>query len=173
MRCVSLVVSARVPPAGESFPLISTSGGFPGEKNKSLILAEVRSIAASKSGVEIGAGAEAAAAAPATAAPAGFAATVFATAALAATTLPATADVGLKTGFAAGAGVGVAVEAADATPTFGNGFPGVDIRQNLSAPLEWIGAESRVMQHRARAYVSLVQQPMGTVPPVNSPESDS
>jgi hypothetical protein len=43
--------------------LISTSGGFPGEKNKSLIFGEALSIAVSRAGVEIGAGAGATAAA--------------------------------------------------------------------------------------------------------------
>jgi hypothetical protein len=43
--------------------LISTNGGFPGDKNKSLIFEEVCSIAASKAGVESGAGERAAAAA--------------------------------------------------------------------------------------------------------------
>jgi hypothetical protein len=46
-----------------SFPLTSTSGGLPGEKKRSLIFAEVLSIAASKVGVEMGAAAGAAAAA--------------------------------------------------------------------------------------------------------------
>src|SRR5712664_1709644 len=63
MRRVSSFVRARVAPAGASFPLISTSGGFPGEKNRSLIFGEVLSIAASNSGVDIGAAAGAAAAA--------------------------------------------------------------------------------------------------------------
>jgi len=44
-----------------SFPLISTSGGFPGEKKRSLIFDEVLSIAVSRSGVEMGAAAGAAA----------------------------------------------------------------------------------------------------------------
>ena len=130
MRRVSSVASARVPPAGESFPLISTSGGFPGEKNKSLILVEVRSIAANRSGVEIGAGAGAAAAAPATAVPAALGATLFAAAGLPAT---APAAAGLTTDFAVAAGVaGVATDVAadaagDGAPTFGRRFPGVDI----------------------------------------------
>ena len=63
MRRVSSFVRTRVAPAGASFPLISTSGGFPGEKNRSLIFGEVLSIAASNSGVDIGAAAGAAAAA--------------------------------------------------------------------------------------------------------------
>src|SRR5258708_25056332 len=62
-RRVSSFVRARVAPAGASFPLISTSGGFPGEKNRSLIFGEVLSIAARSSGVDIGAAAVAAAAA--------------------------------------------------------------------------------------------------------------
>src|SRR5580658_6649539 len=71
MRRVSSLVSGRAAPAGDSFPLISTSGGFPGEKNKSLTFADVLSMAASKSLVEIRAGAGAAAAAlPAAPAPA-------------------------------------------------------------------------------------------------------
>src|SRR5258708_39739288 len=61
-RRVSSLVRARVAPAGASFPLISTSGGFPGEKNRSLIFGEVLSIAARSSGVDIGAAAVAAAA---------------------------------------------------------------------------------------------------------------
>lgn len=72
MRRVSSVVSARVAPAGESFPLISTNGGFPGEKKRSLIFDEVLSIAASNSGVEIGAGAGVAAVAARGAAEAGL-----------------------------------------------------------------------------------------------------
>lgn len=63
MRRVSALVRERAAPAGTSFPLTSTSGGFPGEKKRSLIFGEVRSIAASRAGVEIGAGAGAAAAA--------------------------------------------------------------------------------------------------------------
>ena len=63
MRRVSSFVRARVAPAGASFPLVSTSGGFPGEKKRSLILGEVLSIAASKAGVDMGAAAGAAAAA--------------------------------------------------------------------------------------------------------------
>src|SRR5882672_5284819 len=55
MRRVSSFVRARVAPAGASFPLISTSGGFPGEKKRSLIFGEVLSIAVSRSGVDIGA----------------------------------------------------------------------------------------------------------------------
>src|SRR5260221_14096683 len=62
-RRVSSLVRARVAPAGASFPLISTSGGFPGEKNRSLIFGEVLSIAARSSGVDIGVAAVAAAAA--------------------------------------------------------------------------------------------------------------
>src|ERR1700685_1159246 len=54
---------ARVGPAGASLPLISTSGGRPGEKNRSLTLAEVLNIEARSSGVEMGAAAGAAAAA--------------------------------------------------------------------------------------------------------------
>src|SRR5271168_5660264 len=65
MRRVSSLLRARAAPAGASFPLISTSGGFPGEKNRSLTFAEVLSIEAKSSGVEIGAAAGAAAAAPA------------------------------------------------------------------------------------------------------------
>src|SRR5580658_8570696 len=63
MRRVSSLVSGRVAPAGDNFPLISTSGGFPGEKNRSLTFSEVLSIAAGKSLVMIRAGAVAAAAA--------------------------------------------------------------------------------------------------------------
>src|SRR5580698_7424885 len=63
MRRVSSLVRARAAPAGASFPLISTSGGFPGEKKRSLIFAEVLSIAASRAGVDMGAAAGAAAAA--------------------------------------------------------------------------------------------------------------
>src|SRR5580698_844346 len=63
MRRVSSGVRARVAPAGISFPLISTSGGLPGEKKRSLIFGDTLSIAASRSGVEIGAAAGAAAAA--------------------------------------------------------------------------------------------------------------
>src|SRR5579862_2324218 len=60
IRCVSSAVSTRVP-VGASFPLTSTRGGFPGVKKRSLIFAEVLSIAASRAGVEIGAVAGAAA----------------------------------------------------------------------------------------------------------------
>jgi len=74
MRRVSSPVRARVAPAGVSFPLISTSGGLPGEKKRSLIFAEVLSIAASKVGVEMGAAAGAAAAAVRGAEEVGFAA---------------------------------------------------------------------------------------------------
>jgi hypothetical protein len=42
---------------GASFPLISTSGGFPGEKKRSLTFVEVFSIDASSAGVENGAAA--------------------------------------------------------------------------------------------------------------------
>ena len=55
IRRVSSLVTTRAAPAGASFPLISTRGGFPGEKKRSLIFAEVLSIAASSSGVDIGA----------------------------------------------------------------------------------------------------------------------
>src|ERR1700733_2584932 len=72
MRRVSSLVSGRAAPAGDNFPLISTSGGFPGEKNRSLTFAEVLSIAESKSLVEIRAGAAAAAAALAPAPADGF-----------------------------------------------------------------------------------------------------
>ena len=61
MRRVSSLVRARAGPAEASFPLISTSGGFPGEKKRSLIFGEVFSIAASSAGVENGATAGAAA----------------------------------------------------------------------------------------------------------------
>jgi hypothetical protein len=50
-------------PTGESRPLTSTIGGLPGVKNRSLIFAALRSIAANKAGVEgtdVGAGAAAA-----------------------------------------------------------------------------------------------------------------
>jgi len=67
-------VRTRVAPAGASFPLISTSGGFPGEKKRSLIFGEVLSIADSRSGVDIGATAGAAAVAAR-----GAAATIFGT----------------------------------------------------------------------------------------------
>ena len=55
MRRVSSLVSARPAPAGASLPLISTSGGLPGEKKRSLIFGEVLNIAASSVGVVIGA----------------------------------------------------------------------------------------------------------------------
>src|ERR1700677_2982583 len=71
MRRVSSVVRVRADPAGVSLPLISTSGGFPGVKNRSLIFSEVFSIAASSAGVENGAAAGAAATAAPTAAAAG------------------------------------------------------------------------------------------------------
>src|ERR1039457_1429901 len=67
MRRVSSGTRLRGP-AGCSFPLISTSGGFPGDKNKSLILAEVRNMEASRVGAESGADA-ATAGSDATAAP--------------------------------------------------------------------------------------------------------
>lgn len=73
MRLVSSLVRARVAPAGVSFPLISTSGGLPGEKKRSLIFDEVLSMAASKVGVEMGAAAGAAAAAAREAEESGFA----------------------------------------------------------------------------------------------------
>src|ERR1700723_3018208 len=60
MRRVSSQVSERAAPAGTSFPLISTSGGLPGEKKRSLIFAAVLSIAASRAGVDMGAAAGAA-----------------------------------------------------------------------------------------------------------------
>src|ERR1700719_756310 len=63
IRRVSSGVSGRAAPAGASFPLISTSGGFPGEKKRSLIFGEVLSIVVNRAGLEIGAGAGAAAAA--------------------------------------------------------------------------------------------------------------
>src|SRR5260370_23965286 len=72
MRRVSSLLRGRGLPAGASFPFTSTSGGFPGEKKRSLILAEVLSIDASNSGVESGAGAGAAAAAAPVAAGTGF-----------------------------------------------------------------------------------------------------
>lgn len=62
---MSALVRARAIPAGDSFPLISTSGGFPGEKKRSLIFGDAFNIAASRAGVEKGAGAGAAAAAEA------------------------------------------------------------------------------------------------------------
>jgi hypothetical protein len=61
IRRVSSLVRARAVPAGASFPLISTSGGFPGEKKRSLIFDETLSIDANSSGVESGAAAGAAA----------------------------------------------------------------------------------------------------------------
>ena len=63
MRRVSSVVRGRDAPAGASFPLISTSGGFPGEKKRSLTFAEVFNIDTRSAGVENGAAAGAAAAA--------------------------------------------------------------------------------------------------------------
>jgi hypothetical protein len=60
---VSSLLSARVAPAGDNLPLISTSGGRPGEKNRSLIFGEVFSIAVNSAGVEKGAGPRAVAAA--------------------------------------------------------------------------------------------------------------
>jgi hypothetical protein len=70
---VSSLVRARAAPAGESLPLISTSGGFPGEKKRSLTFAEDLSIDARSSGVEMGAAAGAAAVAARTAEAAGAA----------------------------------------------------------------------------------------------------
>src|SRR5277367_84954 len=61
-RRVSSIFKARAIPAGASLPLISTIGGLPGVKKRSLILVPVLSIAASNAGVEKGAGAGAAAA---------------------------------------------------------------------------------------------------------------
>src|SRR5580658_9978066 len=72
MRRVSSQVSERAAPAGTSFPLISTSGGLPGEKKRSLIFGEVLSIAANRAGVCMGAAAGAAAAAVRGAEEAGF-----------------------------------------------------------------------------------------------------
>jgi hypothetical protein len=57
MRRISSPLRTRVVPAGESFPLISTSGGLPGEKKRSLIFVEVFNMAVSNSGVEVGAAA--------------------------------------------------------------------------------------------------------------------
>src|SRR5205814_2499148 len=53
---VSSGVSACIPGTitGVSRPFTSTVGGRPGEKNKSLIFMEVRSIAVSSAGVDIG-----------------------------------------------------------------------------------------------------------------------
>src|ERR1700727_2843486 len=69
MRRVFSAVRGRGAPADASLPLISTSGGFPGEKKRSLTLAEVRSMAANRSGVGIRTGAGATAAALGAAAP--------------------------------------------------------------------------------------------------------
>ena len=69
MRRVSSALRGRAAPADASLPLISTSGGFPGEKKRSLTLAEVRSMAANRSGVGVRTGAGATAAALAAAAP--------------------------------------------------------------------------------------------------------
>ena len=55
IRRVSSLVRGREAPARTSFPLISTSGGFPGEKKRSLTFGEVFSIEAKSSGVENGA----------------------------------------------------------------------------------------------------------------------
>jgi hypothetical protein len=63
---VSSGVSVRAP-TGARRPLTSTRGGLPGEKNKSLIFAELRNIAVSNAGIENGAGADAGAAAAAVA----------------------------------------------------------------------------------------------------------
>src|ERR1700686_3504533 len=79
MRRVSSAVRGRGAPADASLPLISTSGGFPGEKKRSLTLAEVRSMAANRSGVSIRTGAGATAAALAAAAPVAGAAAAAAT----------------------------------------------------------------------------------------------
>src|ERR1700728_4599676 len=68
MRRVSSAVRGRGAPADASLPLISTSGGFPGEKKRSLTLAEVRSMTANRSGVGMRTGAGATAAALAAAA---------------------------------------------------------------------------------------------------------
>ena len=59
---VSSLERVRGTPAGASLPLISTSGGLPGVKNRSLILGELFNIAARSAGVEKGAGAGAVAA---------------------------------------------------------------------------------------------------------------
>ena len=61
MRRVSSQVRARAAPAGASFPLISTSGGLPGVKKRSLIFDDVLNIVARSAGVAIGATAGAAA----------------------------------------------------------------------------------------------------------------
>lgn len=53
---VSSGVSAR-DPTGARRPLTSTIGGLPGEKNRSLILGALRSMAVNRAGVESGAGA--------------------------------------------------------------------------------------------------------------------
>jgi hypothetical protein len=50
-------------PAVANFPLISTNGGLPGEKNRSLMFGELFNITVSKAAVEAGAGAGATAAA--------------------------------------------------------------------------------------------------------------
>src|SRR5712671_6051751 len=60
-RRVSSQVRARAAPAGASFPLISTSGGLPGVKKRSLIFDDVLNIVARSAGVAIGATAGAAA----------------------------------------------------------------------------------------------------------------
>lgn len=61
MRRISSLVSGRAAPAGESLPLISTRGGLPGEKKRSLTFADVLSINARSSVVEMDATAGAAA----------------------------------------------------------------------------------------------------------------
>jgi hypothetical protein len=58
MRCVSSSVSGRAP-TFDSRPLISTNGGMPGVKKRSLIFDALRSIAVSNAGVVNGADAAA------------------------------------------------------------------------------------------------------------------
>src|SRR3954470_25068622 len=56
------------PETGVSRPFTSTKGGRPGEKNRSLTLADVRNMASNRAGVRPGLGADAGAAAAAPAA---------------------------------------------------------------------------------------------------------
>src|SRR5450755_2787636 len=60
MRRVSSLVRIDLLPAAASFPPISTSGGLPGVKKRSLIFLVFCSMAVSRAGVEKGVGAAAA-----------------------------------------------------------------------------------------------------------------
>lgn len=171
IRRVSSMVRTRLVPAGDNLPLISTSGGFPGEKNRSLIFAVPFSIAASSAGVEKGAAPDAAGLAAGTRA--GATAAALAAAGLAAregaAPAPATAGRTVAATTGAGGGDAAAVVRGAGAATLGASFSRDDIRayrrgqRNRSRQfVRWSPARARCYLSSARhsRYVRALSKPI-------------